>query len=85
MWRHLHDDKFSDHQHDIAWNHDEEAFDPVAGFDYDAIDRNVFGNEPDEDTVSFSDMCAALSLIVGWATASPDLSHVGDPVYLTGT
>jgi hypothetical protein len=53
-------------------------------FDYQSIDRDVFGHEPEEDIVSFSDMCSALSLIVGWATASPDLLHVGGRIAALG-
>jgi hypothetical protein len=51
---------------------------------YDEIDRNVFGAEDAEDTVSFSDMCAALSLIVQFACASPDISHVGGRIAALG-
>ena len=47
-------------------------------FDFDAVDRGAFGVEPEEESVvSFADMSAALSLIVGWICASPDLRHCG--------
>lgn len=53
---------------------------PTVQPDWDSIDRNVFGVEPDEErdaVVSFADMAAALSLIVSWACASRNLTHVG--------
>jgi len=57
---------------------------PSVGFDWDEIDRNVFEVQDEEDTVSFSDMCAALSLIVQFACASPDISHVGGRIAALG-
>jgi hypothetical protein len=69
--------------------HDNLAFDgdqfiPTVGFDYDEIDRNAFGVEDNEDTVSFSDMVAGLSLIVQFACASPDIAHVGGRIAAIG-
>jgi hypothetical protein len=69
--------------HSFAYKNEELV--QTTNFDWDEIDRNVFGVEEQETQVDYSDMVAALSLIFGWICASPDLSHVGDPVYLTGT
>jgi len=38
----------------------------TCGFQYDEVYRNVDGEEPEEDMVSFSDMSAVLSLILQW-------------------
>ena len=57
---------------------------PSVGFDWDEIDRNVFEVQDEEDVVSFSDMCAALSLIIQFACASPDISHVGGRIAALG-
>jgi hypothetical protein len=46
-------------------------------FDYSEIDRGCFDHEEQPDSVSFSDMSAALSLILGWVCASPNLTHCG--------
>jgi hypothetical protein len=73
----------SDHIHGNLGVEDEQLV-PTTDFDYDSIDRDVFGHEPEEDIVSFSDMCSALSLIVGWATASPDLTHVAGRIAALG-
>lgn len=54
------------------------------GFDYDEIDRNCFDVEDEEQTVSFSDMAAALSSIVQFACSSPDISHVGGRIAAIG-
>ena len=67
---------------DIAFEND--TLVPTTAFDYDSIDRNVFDVEPEEDTVSFSDMAAAFSLIVQWACASPDIKHVGGRIAAIG-
>src|SRR5262249_32144656 len=83
-------DKILDHHSDglhtnISINSDGE-FEPTVGPDemYDEIDRNVFGVEVNEDTVSFSDLCAALSLIIQFACASPNISHVGGRIAALG-
>jgi hypothetical protein len=52
---------------DVVWENDSPT--QTTDFDFSEIDRNVFGVEP-EDTgtksVSFSDMSAALSIILAW-------------------
>lgn len=67
---------------DIAFEND--TLVPTTAFDYDSIDRNVFDVEAEEDTVSFSDMAAVLSLVVQWACASPDIKHVGGRIAAIG-
>jgi hypothetical protein len=51
---------------------------------YNEIDRNCFGVEDAEDTVSFSDMSAALSLIVGWACTCKDIRQVAGKILALG-
>jgi hypothetical protein len=46
-------------------------------FAYDEVDRNVFGIEDEEDSVSYADMAAALALVLNWCCSSPNLTHVG--------
>jgi len=57
----------STHTEALAYENDSPT--QTTDFDFSEIDRNVFGIEP-EDTgtksVSFSDMSAALSIILGW-------------------
>jgi hypothetical protein len=73
----------SDHQHDIAFDDGELV--PTTEFDFDSVDREAFGVENDvDDMVSFSDMSAALSLIVQFACASPNLTHVGGRIAAIG-
>jgi hypothetical protein len=45
---------------------------------------NCFDVEDEEQTVSFSDMAAALSLIVQFACSSPDICHVGGRIAAIG-
>jgi len=42
----------------------------ITQFDYDAIDREAFGEQPKEDSVTFADASAALALVLGWACES---------------
>jgi hypothetical protein len=85
---HLHSDSFSDHLHEnVAWDTDNQEIAGTVGFDYDSIDRNAFNVEPDDErdaVVSFADMSAALSLIIQFAVASPNLKHVGSRIAAIG-
>ena len=53
-----------DHLHELATDEDGKL-ELSCQFDYDEVDRNLFGVEP-EDSVTFGDMSAALSLVLGW-------------------
>jgi leucine-zipper of insertion element IS481 len=77
-------ERLSDGIHNNLGIDNEGHIEPSVGFDYDEIDRNVFDVEDEEETVSFSDMAAALALIVGFACASPDLKLVGARIAAIG-
>jgi len=57
----LHRDFGSDHVHPTTYNNDSEFFEGVTYPDWESIDFNVDGLLPEEGTVTFSDMSAALS------------------------
>lgn len=62
-----------DHLHELAID-DEGHLERSTQFDYDEVDRNLFGVEP-EDSVTFGDMSAALGLILGWICESKMCVH----------
>jgi hypothetical protein len=39
---------------------------PTTDFPYDAVDRSCFGIEASDEKVSFADLSASLSIILGW-------------------
>ena len=59
---------YGDHIHDLGTDEDGKL-ERSCQFDYDEVDRNLFGVEP-EDSVTFGDMSAALGLILGWICES---------------
>jgi hypothetical protein len=46
-------------------------------FDFDAIDRNVFG-ESSEDKVDWKDMTSALAIVLGWICGRADVKRNGN-------
>jgi hypothetical protein len=77
---------FGDHLHQVGIEDDHLV--RVTGPDWESIDYNVDGLELEEDQVSFSDMSAALSLILGWAcgkagkhSQAPSVTSAGAKVH----
>jgi hypothetical protein len=70
--------QFSQHfqggpEHSLVYDEDNGSPVQTCDFNYSEIDRNVFGVESDDagaKTVSFSDMSAALSLVLLWIQGS---------------
>jgi biotin operon repressor len=76
-------DRDSDHLHSIGRGADG-SFERTADFCYDEIDRNLGWAEDMPDTVTFSDMSAAFSMILGYLCQDnhcpnrpANLAHVG--------
>src|SRR5438128_1540364 len=56
--------------HETVWNVDSESFEGVTLPSWEEIYYNCDGEELPETMVSFSDMSAALSIIIGWLCKS---------------
>jgi hypothetical protein len=56
--------------HEVCWDSDSESFEGVTQPDFESIYRACDGEEPAETMVSFSDMSAALAIILGWLCKS---------------
>ena len=54
-----------DHLHPLAYGADH-RLEQITDFNFDEVDRSLSGEEPVEDSVTFGDASAALSLILGW-------------------
>lgn len=73
----------SDHLHDSVFvSGDFESGDPghferIADFDWESVCHNVDGESIEDSKVSFSDMSAVLSLIIGWALGGETLLLAG--------
>jgi hypothetical protein len=66
-----------DHVHPIGRNN-AGKLEPITQFDYNEIDRNAFGNEPEESGVPLADMSAALMLLLQWVCGKgSSLVHAG--------
>lgn len=60
----LHRDAPGDHLHETAYQNG--SFERVEQFDWESIDRNIDGIEPEERTISMADASAAISILLGW-------------------
>jgi hypothetical protein len=54
----------SDHLHGNLGINEDGHLEPTIGPDWDELDRRIFGNEPEEEVVSWSHMVRALKLIL---------------------
>ena len=54
----------SDHIHGNLGINQDGHLEPTICPDWDELDRRIFGNEPEEEVVSWLDMAAALKLIL---------------------
>lgn len=68
-----------DHIHPLAFENHTPT--PVAGFDYDEIDRRLGCVAEPEKPVEFSDMAAAFSLVLEWVCRGSGVSRVASRAY----